>query len=303
MAGNNVVLITGASTGFGRAASETLARRGYTVFAAMRNTSGRNASHCEALRALAGREGLALQALDMDVTQDASVERAVQQVLDQTGRIDVVINNAGVFALGMTEAFTVEEFQQLFDVNVFGAVRVNRAVLPSMRRRRSGLLIHVSSAAGRVVPPCAAVYCASKHALEALADAYRFELSQLGIDSVLVEPGFHRTPILEKIPGPADQARTADYGPAAEVAARVKGIFEGANHDPEVPGPDVVAESFVRLIETPPGERPFRTVPTVALKPLLEPYNEMAVGMRSVTAGIFHSPELLVLQRSASMGQ
>ncbi len=302
MGANNVVLITGASTGFGRAAAETLARRGYHVFAAMRNTSGRNAPHSEALRALASREGLALQPLEMDVTQDASVDQAVQQLLDQTGRIDVVINNAGVFTVGMTEAYTVEEFQRLFDVNLFGVVRVNRAVLPAMRRQRSGLLIHVSSVGGRIVPPCVAAYCASKFALEALADAYRFELSQFGIDSVLVEPGFHRTPILENISGPADQARKAAYGPAAEVGERVKGVFEGASRDPEVPGPDAVVESFVRLIETPAGERPLRTVPTVTMQPLVDPYNAMAEGMRKAVAGVFGSSELLVLQRSASTG-
>lgn len=150
---NTVVLITGASTGFGRVAAETLARRGFTVFATMRDTSGANASNCEALQSLANRERSALHVVDLDVTQDASVEQAVQRVLDEAGRIDVVINNAGIGALGVTEAYTIEQVQQLFDVNVYGAVRVNRAVLPAMRRQRSGLLIHVSSAAGVLCPP------------------------------------------------------------------------------------------------------------------------------------------------------
>jgi NAD(P)-dependent dehydrogenase (short-subunit alcohol dehydrogenase family) len=114
------------------------------------------------------------------------------------------------------------------------------------------------------VPPGMAVYCASKFALEALADAYRFELNPFGIDSVLVEPGIHKTPILEKFLAPADQARVTDYGPAAEYAARVKAVFDNANSAPETPGPEDVVEAFARLIETPAGERPFRTVPTVA---------------------------------------
>jgi NAD(P)-dependent dehydrogenase (short-subunit alcohol dehydrogenase family) len=299
---NTVVLITGASTGFGRAAAETLAGRGYTVFASMRDSMGRNASHRAALESLASRDGSALHVLDLDVTQDASVDQAVQQALASAGRIDVVINNAGVGALGLTEAYTMEQVQQLFDVNVFGAVGVNRAVLPGMRRQRSGLLMHVSSGAGRAVPPCMAVYSATKFALEALADGYRFELSAFGIDSVVVEPGIHRTPMLENFLAPDDRARVADYGSAAEYAARVKGVFDAANSAPETPGPDEVVEALVRLIEMPAGERPFRTVPTASLQPLLDAYNAAAVEMRQVVAHIFNVPELLVLQRSASAG-
>ena len=295
-----VVLITGASTGFGRTASETLARRGYTVFATMRDIAGRNVENCEALQSLASRERWALHVLDLDVTDDVSVDRAVQDALSRAGHIDVVINNAGIAALGLTEAYTVTQFRQLFDVNLFGAVRVNRAVLPSMRSQRSGLLIHVSSAAGRLVPPCMAVYCASKFALEAVADAYRFELSPFGIDSVVVEPGIHRTPILEKFLSPSDHARVADYGSVAEYAERVEGVFSAANSAPETPGPEEVVEAFVRLIETPAGERPFRTVPTVDLQPLLEPYNAAAAELRKAVAQIFTVQELMVLKGSGA---
>ncbi len=297
---NTVVLITGASTGFGRVAAETMVRRGYTVFASMRESLGRNASHREALQSLASRERSPLHVLDLDVTSDASVEQAVQQVFDSVGHIDVVINNAGIGALGVTEAYTIAQFQRLFDVNFYGPVRVNRAVLPAMRRQRSGLLIHVSSAAGRIVPPCMAAYSASKFALEALADAYRFELNPFGIDSVLVEPGIHRTPILEHFFPPADQARVADYGSAAEYAARVKAVFDSARSTPQTPGPDDVVEAFIRLIETPAGERPFRTVPTAALQPLLDPYNAIAAELRQAVTQVFNVPELLTLRRAAS---
>ncbi len=299
MSTNTVVLITGASTGFGRAAAETLARRGYTVFATMRDPAGRNASHREDLQSLARREGLPLSVVDLDVTQDASVTQAVERILNRAGRIDVVINNAGIGALGLTEAYTVEQFQELFGVNLFGVVRVNRAVLPAMRRQRTGLVIHVSSAAGRVTPPCMAAYCASKYALEALADAYRFELSPFGVDSVLVEPGIHKTPILEKFSPPDDEARVADYGPTAEYAARVKAVFDAANIAPDTPGPDQVVDAFIRLIEMPPGERPFRTLPTAAFQ-LLEPYNAMSAELRQSLANNFNVPELMTLQRSSS---
>jgi NAD(P)-dependent dehydrogenase (short-subunit alcohol dehydrogenase family) len=292
-----VILITGASTGFGRAAAETLARRGYTVFAAMRDRHGRNAAHSEALRSLAKAEALRLEVVEMDVTEDASVSSAVDQVLRRAGRIDVAINNAGISIIGLTEAFTVEQIQQVFDVNFFGAVRVNRAVLPAMRQQRSGLLIHVSSAAGRLALPTMAAYCASKFALEALADAYRFELSPFGVDSVIVEPGIHRTPILERFSEPTDQQRIAQYGETADYARHVKSVFEAANESEQTPGVEPVVQAFVDLIESPPGERPLRTVPTAAIDPLLRPYNDAAAGLRQVVAQIFNVPELLVLKR------
>jgi NAD(P)-dependent dehydrogenase (short-subunit alcohol dehydrogenase family) len=296
---DKVVLITATSTGFGRVAAETLAQRGYRVFATMRDTSGRNAPIADALRLLATREDWNLDVLDLDVTNDASVNQAVQQALDRAGRIDVVINNAGIAARGVAEAYTVEEFQQVLDVNLFGVVRVNRAVLPAMRRQRSGLLIHVSSAAGRLVLPGFGVYSASKHALEAIADAYRFELAPFGVDSVLVEPGIHRTPILEHFRAPADQSRVGEYGSAAEAVGRVKAVFEAANNAPKTPGPEQVVEAFVRLIEMPASERPFRTVPTAALQPLLQPYNALAEPIRNTMAQAFNVPELTVLQGPA----
>src|SRR3954452_12522453 len=208
---DKVVLITGSSTGFGRDAAETLARRGYTVFASMRDCSGKNAGHKQALERIAKEEHLALSVTDLDVSSDNSVEAAVQEIARQSGRIDVVINNAGVASLGVTEGYTLAQWKRLFDVNLFGVVRVNRAVLPAMRRHGSGLLIHVSSAAGRAVAPYLGMYSASKFALEALADSYRFELKPFGIDPVLVEPGIHKTPILEAFIPPEDQRVLAEY--------------------------------------------------------------------------------------------
>jgi len=174
---NKTVLITGCSTGFGRTSAEAMARRGYRVFATMRDSAGRNRPHRDALESLAKQENLPLRVLEMDVTNDDSVASAIGEALNSAERIDVVVNNAGVAQLGITEAYSIAKMQSLFEVNVFGAARVNRAVLPAMRRQRSGLLIHVSSAAGRIVLPYFGIYCASKFALEALADSYRFELA------------------------------------------------------------------------------------------------------------------------------
>jgi NAD(P)-dependent dehydrogenase (short-subunit alcohol dehydrogenase family) len=289
-----VVLITGASTGFGRDAAERLARRGHRVFATLRDARGRNAASREGLEALARAERLALTVLEMDVTDDGSVGDAVGRVLDEAGRVDAVINNAAVAGIGLTEAYTPAQFQQMFDVNVCGAVRVNRAVLPSMRQRRGGLLIHVSSGAGRLAVPALAAYSASKFALEALADAYRYELQPFGVESVLVEPGIYATPIFDKMIAPADTDRLADYGEAAEYVDRVWGAFRAATGAPDAPAvADVadVADAFVRLVEAAPGERPFRTVVPAPIAQLLEGYNAMAAELRPVIAQIFNVPD------------
>jgi len=299
---NSVVLITGTSTGFGRAAAETLARRGYIVYASMRHSTGLNAPNRQALESLASREKLALQVTDLDVSDDVSVEDAVREILADAGRIDVVINNAGTPVLGLIEACSIDLFRKVLDVNLFGAARVNRAVLPSMRHQRSGLLVHVSSVAGRVGAPSLGVYCASKFALEALADAYRFELSPFGIDSVLVEPGFHKTPAFEKLVGPDDQARVADYGPAADYAARVRALFDAVGASPETPSVDEIVDVFVRLIETPIGARPFRTV-SQSMQALLEAYNAAAEALRPAVATMLTVPELTVLQPATTEGE
>jgi NAD(P)-dependent dehydrogenase (short-subunit alcohol dehydrogenase family) len=293
---SRVVLITGSSTGFGRATAEAMARRGYSVFATMRDSAGRNTSHREALESLAKRENLALRVLEMDVASDESVSSATQEALKSAGRIDVVVNNAGVAMLGITEAYSIAKMQRLFEVNVFGAARVNRAVLPAMRRQRSGLLIHVSSAAGRVVVPYVGIYSASKFALEALADSYRSELAPFGVDSVIVEPGIHRTPILENFQAPDDEGRAAEYRSDADYVARVKAIFDAANAAPETPGAEEVAEAFIRLVEMPAGTRPLRTVPTPAMAPLLEPQNLAADQLRQTAAQIFNVSELMALK-------
>lgn len=288
----NVVLITGASTGFGREASERFARRGHRVFATMRESSGRNFAHRRALEQLAATEKLSLEVLDLDVTDETSVRGAVDQAIDRAGRLDVVVNNAGVAALGVTEAFTPAQFEEVFNINVYGVIRVNRAVLPHMRRQRSGLLIHVSSGAGRCTAPAMAAYCASKYALEAIADAYRYELRPFGIDSILVEPGIYRTPIFDRFLAPADRERVADYGPAGEYAERVLGVFRAAISAPDAPGSEEVADAFVRLAEMPFGSRPLRTPVSAAMEQLLGGYNAMADALRPVVAQIFNVLEL-----------
>jgi NAD(P)-dependent dehydrogenase (short-subunit alcohol dehydrogenase family) len=253
MTSKQVVLITGSSTGFGRLFTETLARKGHTVFATMRDPRGRNAKNAAEIRTLAEKDSLPIHVLEMDVTDDASVERAVDAAVARGGRVDVAINNAGYYLSGLEEAVTTEQAQRLMDTNFFGPVRVNRAVLPHMRRQRSGLLMHISSGAGRVVVPSAGFYCASKFALEALAEAYSYELAAQGIESVIVEPGQYETPVFGNTVTAADQARTETYGAAKEFPAKVNGALSSTAGNAQE-----VADAVLRIIETPAGEKQLR---------------------------------------------
>jgi len=253
MNSKQVVLITGSSTGFGRLFAETLARKGHTVFATMRDPGGRNAKNASEIRALAEKESLPIHVLEMDVTNDTSVERAVDAAVAKAGRIDVAINNAGYYLSGLEEAVTTEQAQRLMDTNFLGPVRVNRAVLPHMRRQRGGVLIHVSSGAGRVVLPSAGFYCASKFALEALAEAYSYELAAQGIESVILEPGQYETPVFGNTVTAADEARTNTYGAVKEIPAKINAALSSTAGNAQE-----VAEAVLRIIETPAGEKQLR---------------------------------------------
>ncbi|HEV2298879.1 MAG TPA: SDR family oxidoreductase [Candidatus Acidoferrales bacterium] len=277
MARENVVLITGCSAGFGRLMAETLARKNYFVFATMRGVAGHNKSAASELKSLAQRESLKLRVLELDVTDESSVTRAVDAVIAEAGRLDVVINNAGYTVSGLTEAFTIEQAQQIFDTNFFGAVRVNRAALPHMRRQCSGLLIHISSGAGRIAIPGAGFYCATKFALEAFAEAYRDELASLGIDSIIVEPGAYATSIFGKFELPEDAARAEAYGAANEIPRRVGEAVRKAAGNPQE-----VADAVVRLIETPAGSRPVRTRVAPVPSEAVDAYNKLSDQLHAV---------------------
>jgi len=255
MSSKQVVLITGSSTGFGRLFVDTLSRKGHTVFATMRDSAGRNAKNASEIRTLAEKDSLPIHVLELDVTDDASVERAVDAAVAKAGRIDVAINNAGYYLSGLEEAVTTEQARRLMDTNFLGPVRVNRAVLPHMRRQRSGVLMHVSSGAGRVVVPSAGFYCASKFALEALAEAYSYELASQGIESVIVQPGAYETPVFGNTVTAADQARTTTYGAVKEIPAKVNAAFSSSAGNAQE-----VADAVLRIIETPAGEKQLRYI-------------------------------------------
>ena len=248
-----VVLITGASSGFGRLTAELLARKGYSVFATMRDINGRNATAAIALKELATAESLRLQVREMDVTQDLAVRSCIKQVVEQTGRIDVLVNNAGFGYLGLMEAFSLDQAQRIFDTNVFGVLRTIRAVLPYMHKQHSGLLIQVSSGAGRIVLPAMGLYCASKFALEAISETYAYELAASGIESVSIQPGAYPTAIFGKLDSGLDSARETQYHTATEFAPRVRAALESSKANP-----NEIAEAILRVIETEPGKRQLR---------------------------------------------
>lgn len=249
------VLITGASSGFGNLTAFDLLKKGHQVAATMRDVGTRNKPIAEELK----KAGATV--IEMDVANDASVNKGVADVAKQLGGIDVVVNNAGIGALGIQETFSIEEWKRLFDINVFGALRVNRAVLPQMRAKKSGLLIHVSSLLGRFTLPFMGPYNSSKFALEALAQNYSMELKSFGIESVVVEPGAYGTDFGTRMIYPADAERVATYGDFVE-APKKQMIGFGKFMESQKNPPDVqnVVKAIVGLIQAKPGTRPFRTV-------------------------------------------
>ena len=250
------VLVTGASTGFGRLTVEALARRGHRVFAGLRDIDGRNARAAAELTALAGAESIALHVVELDVTDQSSADRAVQQILGTAGHLDAVVNNAGLIFPGPLEAFTAEEAQRQFDVNVLGALRVNRAALPHLRGQGSGVLIQVGSVSSRVTLPYSGLYAASKAALGSLTEAWQHELAPFGVESVIVDAAPYPTNIGANAVLPADQATMAAYGEGF-------GRFVTQLSGPQMqnPGdPGAVSDAIVTLVETSDGKRPHRTV-------------------------------------------
>lgn len=248
------ILITGTSTGFGRDTAETLARAGHRVFASMRDIGGKNRAHADALRQQS------IEVVELDVSNDESVDNAVGEILARSGRIDVLINNAGIASAGVTESFTSDQVKVVFNVNVVGLFRTTRAVLPTLRRQKEGLIINVGSILGRVTFPFFGIYGASKFAVEALTDSLRYELSQLGVDVALVQPSAYPTPLYTSIQQPADPTRAAEYGPVGDIPGAMFQNFMSTFQGSNAPNPHDVAEAIAHLVSLPKGSRPARTI-------------------------------------------
>lgn len=257
-----IIIVTGASSGFGLMTAEALAKAGHTVYASMRDVAGRNAKVAAEL-SQASKRGVDLRPLELDVQSQPSADAAIAQVLAESGHIDVMVHNAGHMMFGPAESFTPEQFAEQYDVNVLGTQRVNRVLLPHMRKQKHGLLVWVSSSSSAGgTPPYLSPYFAAKAAMDALAVQYSRELARWGIETTIVVPGAFTkgTNHFAHSGRPADQARVAEYeaGPYKNFAADVQKAF--AAIVPDDADPSGVATLIVEAVNAPRGKRPFRVV-------------------------------------------
>lgn len=264
------VLVTGSSSGFGEVIVKTLAASGHRVYATMRNAGDRNAEAAHSLGDWSKEHRADIRVVEMDVADDASVNEAFDLIL-RSDELDVVVNNAGIAASGPIEAFSSAQIQELFNINAFGPLRVNRAVLPHMRARGSGLLLHVSSTLGRILPGGGGLYPASKWALEGLIESQHYQVAPFGVDVVILEPGSFPTPAVSKGMPAENREVTAEY------AARSPGPQRAVEPGPDYVPPDLqdVGDAVKLLIEMPPGKRPLRYVVGPIFTEGVEEYNRL----------------------------
>lgn len=256
-----VIVITGASSGFGALAARALADAGHTVYAGMRETTGRNAVQVKAAEEFAATHKANLRAIELNVASRESVDSAIRKIVEESGRLDVVVHNAGHMVFGPAEAFTPEQFAELYDVNVLSTQRVNRAALPQLRKQGRGLLVWVSSSSvAGGTPPYLSPYFAAKAGMDALAVLYARELVLWGIETSIIVPGaFTRgTNHFAHAGGPADKQRLAEYeaGPYKGYGEKVQEAFAAIVPDDADIG--AVAEAIVKVVDAPFGKRPFR---------------------------------------------
>jgi len=256
-----VIVVTGASSGFGALAARALARAGHVVYASMRDTSGRNKSQVQEAARFAADNKADLRTVELDVLSDTSANSAITKIVEDNGRLDVVIHNAGHMVFGPAEAFTPEQLLQVYDTNVLSTQRVNRAALPQLRKQKKGLVLWVGSTSTRGgTPPYLSPYFAAKAAMDALAVSYAAELNRWGIETSIIVPGAFTsgTNHFAHAGAPADKARQAEYdnGPYEHLGEDImKGFAATAPADADVAD---VAKAIVSVVDLPFGKRPFR---------------------------------------------
>lgn len=254
------IVITGASSGFGALSARALAGAGHTVYAGMRDIAGRNAAAAAGAADHARQHGVDLRTVELDVSDQDSVDAAIATILAVVGRLDVVVHNAGHMVLGPAEAFTPQQLAAVYDTNVLSTQRVNRAALPHLRAQQDGLLVWVGSSSTRGgTPPYLAPYFAAKAAEDALAVSYAAEVSRFGIDTTIIVPGAFTTGTNHF----ANAGHAADTVVAEAYEARYAGVTDEiatrlADLTPDDADPEEVARQIVRVVDLPKGQRPFR---------------------------------------------
>lgn len=256
-----VIVITGASSGFGALTARALAKAGHTVYAGMRGTEGRNAAAVADAAEFARDNKVDLRSVEIDVASDASVVSGIAGIIAEAGRLDVIMHNAGHMSFGPAEAFTPEQFAELFDVNVLSTQRVNRAALPYLRKQGRGLVVWVSSSSSRGgTPPYLSPYFAAKAAMDSLAVSYASELTRWGIETSIIVPGAFTkgTNHFAHSGSPDDTARAAEYNEGPYKGVPEQALQGLATLEPADADAGAVAVAIVDVIGKPFGTRPFR---------------------------------------------
>lgn len=282
-----IVLITGTNSGFGWLTAHSVAALGHQVYATMRDTQGRNADKARAFEALEN-----VTVLDVTLTDEQSVKQAVETILAKEGAIDVLVNNAGYAMGGVAESFTTADVHTTFDINVYAPWRMIKQVLPAMRKQADGLIINVTSGFGRVSFPFATIYAASKFALEGISEGLHYEVKRLGIDVVVLEPGAFPTEMQQKNNTASDQAVFEGYSAIADIPNKMMAAV-GGEMQAKSPNPQDVADAIVKLIGTPKGARPLRTVVDPITGPYIQAANQAVAEQFAKGLTVFGMGELL----------
>lgn len=250
------ILITGTSSGFGKLMAITLAKAGHSVIAGMRNITGSNAGVATELGNLPN-----ITVVELDISSDESVTKAVEQVLHTHGHIDVLVNNAAVSGFGLLEAYSIDQVRKMFEINFFGVLRTYQAVLPGMRRQKSGLIINITSGASGHTLPFMIPYFASKFGVESITEGMQDELADFGIENVSIQPGVYPTEM--NLVGKNNvhsnkQAITDAYGEAAAQRFSALGNAFSSKMNAFNMNPQTIADGVLALVNMKKGTRPLR---------------------------------------------
>jgi NAD(P)-dependent dehydrogenase (short-subunit alcohol dehydrogenase family) len=286
----SIVLVTGCSSGFGELIAKTLAVHGHHAYASMRGITSRNAEAARRLTEWANGANVPLRVVELDVTSHASVRAAVDQIRATDGEVDVVVNNAASSSRGPLEAFSIAQMAALLDVNVLGAMRVNKAVLPSMRARGSGLIVWVSSTLGRVLVG-GGLYPATKWAVEGFAESLHHQVAPFGIEVVILEPGSFPTPSTSNAMRAEDEAITEAYAAVAPPPRNRQAATDGSYQRPD---PQEVADAVLRIVQTPSGQRQLRWVVGPQHTDGVPEYNQTYERLREHMAEVLRRPDQAV---------